>query len=218
MTIIAPSATEPQLERELFALVRRERRARDSGDWTTMANLYWPDSVVRVTWFEGTAEGFIDGSRATRAAGRPGGIHPINPAWSEVRGDRALVESQGQIVIRPRLDGVQVDVTSWCRFFSRLERRAGEWRLRSFDSIYGKDRLDPVVPGQSLDIDVDELTTGRASYQFLTYLNNRSGRPVPQDLPGDDRPDLLEAFYADAREWLELGDDAVEGRWRPASS
>ncbi|HEY0119398.1 MAG TPA: nuclear transport factor 2 family protein [Cellulomonas sp.] len=205
---------EPELERTLFAVVRRERRARDAADWDGMADLYWPGSIVRVTWFEGTAEGFIDGSREKREAS-PGGFHVIVPAWCEVNGDRALVESQGQIVLRPRLDGVRCDVTSWCRFFSRIERRAGQWRLRSFDSIYGKDRLDPVIPGQRVTIDEEELAAGRVSYQFLTYINSRSGRPVPQDLPGDDRPDLLAAFYADAREWLELGDEAREGRWRP---
>ena len=205
------------VERELFSIVRRERRARDTGDWDTLAGMYWPDSVVRVTWFEGSSEGFVASSRQSREQGRAGGIHPISPDWCAVNGDRALVESQGQIVIRPRLDGIPCDVTNWCRFFSRLERRGGEWRLRSFDSIYGKDRIDPVIPGTALHIDEEELAAGRVSYQFLTYLNNRSGRAVPQDLPGDDRPDLVEAFHADAREWLERGDDATEGRWRATS-
>lgn len=202
------------LATDLFRLVQRERRARDVGDWETLAGLHWPGSVVRVTWFEGTIEEFIADARSTEQAGRAGGIHTINPAWCQVNGDRALVESQGQIVIRPRLDGVTCDLTNWCRFFSRLERRAGQWRLCSFDSIYGKDRIDPVIPGQPVVIDPDELAKGRPSYQFLTYLNHRSGRPVPQDLPGDDRPDLVAAFHADALEWLSVGDAAREGRWR----
>jgi hypothetical protein len=204
-----------ELEHELFALVRRERRARDIGDCETLEAVYWPDAAVRVTWFEGTAVEFIDEARRSSESGRAGGIHVMSPVWAEVNGDRALVESQGQIVIRPRLDGVLCDVTNWCRFLSRVERRAGEWRLRSFDSVYGKDRIDPVIPGRALAIDEAELATCRPAYQFLTYINRRSGRDVPQDLPGDDRPDLLGAFYADAREWLDLGDLAPEGRWRP---
>jgi hypothetical protein len=168
-----------------------------------------------VTWFEGSPAGYIEGSKKTRAPGRVPGMHPINPAWCQAIGDRALVESQGQIVIRRLVDGVEVDVTVWCRFLARLERRSGEWRLKSFDSVYGKDRLDPVIPGQAVAIDEAELAAGRASYKFLTYLNNRSGTPVPQDLPGDDRPDLLAAFYADAEDWLQWGTQAEEGRWRP---
>ena len=92
MTTTIPTTADPQLERELFALVRRERRARDTGDWDGLAGLYWPGSVVRVTWFEGPAEGYIERSRATRVPGRVPGMHPINPAWSAVQGDRALVE------------------------------------------------------------------------------------------------------------------------------
>ena len=213
---VTTTTIDPQTERELFALVRRERRARDTGDWDALARTYWPESVVRVTWFEGSPAGYIEGSKKTRVPGRVPGMHAINPSWCEVRGDRALVESQGQILIRRLLDDVELDVTNWCRFLSRAERRAGEWRLRSFDSVYGKDRIDPVVPGRRVEIDAALLAAGRPSYQFLTYLNNRSGDPVPQDLPGDDRPDLLETFYADAEEWLELGDEALEGRWRPA--
>lgn len=217
MTTTIPTTADPQLERELFALVRRERRARDTGDWDGLAGLYWPGSVVRVTWFEGSPEGYIEGSKKTRVPGRVPGMHAINPSWCAVHDDRALVESQGQILIRRRLDDVEIDVTNWCRFLSRAERRGGEWRLRSFDSVYGKDRIDPVIPGQGVRVDEAELAAGRPSYQFLTYLNNRSGDRVPQDLPGDDRPDLLDAFYADALEWLELGDEAPEGRWRPVS-
>lgn len=218
MTNNLAAPTDPQVERELFALVRHERRVRDLGDWKTLDGLYWPDSVVRVTWFEGSIAEFITDAQSTQQAGRSGGIHVIDPAWCAVDGDRALVESQGQIVIRPRMDGVLCDVTNWCRFFSRLERRNGTWRFRSFDSIYGKDRLDPVIPGQPIPIDVDELATCRPSYQFLTYLNRRTGREVPQDLPGDDRLDILEAFYTDAREWLALGDRASEGHWRQTTA
>ena len=61
-------------------------------------------------------------------------MHTMTPVSAKVHGDRALVESRGQILIRPRVNDVEVDVTSWCRFFSRAERRDGEWRLLTFDS------------------------------------------------------------------------------------
>ncbi|MDR1807928.1 MAG: nuclear transport factor 2 family protein [Propionibacteriaceae bacterium] len=212
-----PTTADAELERDLFALVRRERRARDTGDWDLLAGLYWPDGVVRVTWFEGSPADYIEGSKQSHVPGRVPGRHLINPSWCAAVGDRALVESQGEIQFRRPFGSAEVDVTNWCRFLSRLERRQGEWRLLTFDSVYGKDRMEPVVPGSAVAVDRAELAAGRASYQFLTYLNNRSGAPVPQDLPGDDRPDLLEAFYADALEWLELGTAAREGRWRPTA-
>jgi len=208
--------TSPSIEeeRELFSLVKRERRARDTCDWDLMASLYWPGAIVHVTWFEGTVEEFIATSAGESGVHGVRGRHTINPAWCEVTDDRALVESQGAIEIRPMVDGLACDLTAWCRFLSRAERRDDRWRLISFDAIYGKDHLEAVFPSDVPKFDRVLFEAGRPSYQFLTYINSRSGRAVPQDLPGDDRPDLLAAFYADAREWLAVGDAAVEGRWR----
>lgn len=193
--------TMVDVENELFSLVKRERMARDTASWDELRSLYWPDSVVRVTWFEGTIDEFV--AMSTERGKRGGsGAHTINPVRLQVDGDRATVESQGQILIRPRIDGVECDVTSWCRFFSRLERRSGEWRLVTFDSIYVKDRIDPVDPGIAIALDAGILGAARSSYRHLMYLNLQSGYTVPDDLPGVDRPDLLDAFYASAKAWL----------------
>ena len=188
-------------EHVLSDLVVQERFARDTGDWDALERSYWPEAVVRVTWFAGSPTDFVEMSRQRRAKGG-GGMHAISPVRVLVDGDRATVESRGQILIRPRVHGVECDVTSWCRFFSRAERRGDEWRLTSFDSIYGKDRFDPVVPGAELPLDLAVLDAARRSYRFLTYQNVQGGYAVPDDLPGDDRPDLVEAFYAEADAWL----------------
>lgn len=192
---------DPVTERELFALVKRERLARDTGDFETLQDLYWPDSIVRVTWFEGSITELVEVSRE-RQRSRGSGFHVVNPIWCEVAADRALVESLGEIHIRPHIDGVECDVLSWGRFFSRLERRAGLWRMRSFDSIYKKDRIDPVSPGAVLRLDQERLAAARPSYRHLTYLNREAAYTVPDNLPGDDQPALVHAFYREARAWL----------------
>ncbi|MGC3992858.1 MAG: nuclear transport factor 2 family protein [Propionicimonas sp.] len=199
----AAGGPELALETELFSIVRRERLARDLGDWDGMERLYWPGAVVRVTWFAGTSDEFIAMSRERAKGGS--GMHTISPTRASVLGARAWVESPGQILIRPRLEGVECDLTAWCRFLCRLERRAGEWRLTSFDSIYVKDRVDPVVPSAVVDLDAELLGGARASYRHLTYLNRKSGYTVPDDLPGVDRPDLVRAVYAEADAWLAEG-------------
>lgn len=197
-----PSSPPSTTETQLFSLVMRERMARDTNEWETLESLYWPDAVVRVTWFTGSPRDFVEQSRATVRPGAVRGMHRIVPARAEIAAARALVESQGAIILRPKVDGVECDLVNLCRFFSRAERRDGEWRLASFDSIYGKDRIDPVVPGEVPAVDQDALAAGRVSYRWLTYTNHQRGFPVPQDLPGDDRPDLLDQFYAEARAWL----------------
>lgn len=196
-----PALPDASVERELFALVKQERLARDTGDFDTLAASYWPEAIVRVTWFTGPIAEFVEVSRERRRT-RGGGFHVINPVRCRIDGDRALVESSGEIHIRPRIEGVECDVVSWGRFFSRAERRDGRWRLMSFDSIYVKDRIDPVLPDAGLHLDIDKLAAARPSYRHLTYLNRDAAYSVPDDLPGDDRPDLLDGFYADAETWL----------------
>jgi hypothetical protein len=196
---------DPVAERELNALVTRERLARDTGDWDLLTDLYWPDSTIRVTWFTGTIAQFVAVSRDQHQRGRGRGMHVIDPFRCLVSGDRAMVESRGQILIRPRLDGIECDVTSWGRFVSTAERRGGVWRLVTFDTFYGKDRIDPVIPGVNPRLDQRALDEARSSYRFLTCLNRLAGYEVPDDLPGDDRPDLVEAFFAALEAWVRAG-------------
>ena len=49
------------------------------------------------------------------------------------------------------------------------------------------------------------IATLRPSYKFLAYTQLRRGYKVDPELLGDDRPDLLAAFYARERRWLESG-------------
>jgi hypothetical protein len=190
------------VERELFNLVRRERLTRNTGDFTTLRSLYWDDSAIRVTWFEGTIEEFVDISRDQQQRGRGRGLHVINPIRCNVVKNRAVLEIQGEIHIRPHNGDIICDVVSSCRFFSRLERREGQWRLQTFDSIYCKDGIDTVDTAATLKLDPALLETGSPSYRHLSYLNRQAGYTVSAYLPGEDRPDLVASFYQDADYWL----------------
>jgi hypothetical protein len=194
-----------ETEQELFRLVRRERLARDTGRWEELAGCYVADSTVRVTWFTGTAVDFAAASRAQYESGKGQGIHIISPVWAKVKGDRALVESLGTILTRAEFDGVLVDVTTWTRFFSRARRERDGWLLVTFDGIYMKDRIDPVDPAGTLVLEPERLAAGRASYRHQAYMADFHGYPRNNELPGDDRRDLVAAFYDDAERWLAGG-------------
>jgi hypothetical protein len=194
-----------ETEQELFRLVRRERLARDTGRWEELAGSYVADSTVRVTWFTGTAVDFAAASQAQYESGKGQGIHIISPVWAKVKGDRALVESLGTILTRVEFDGVLVDVTTWTRFFSRARRERDRWLLVTFDGIYMKDRIDPVDPAGTLVLEPERLAAGRASYRHQAYMADFHGYPRNNELPGDDRRDLVAAFYEDAERWLAGG-------------
>ena len=190
-------------ERAIFELVRLERFARDQGDWRRLVDSYWQDATITVTWFKGGPADFAEESRKLYERGGRG-KHTIDPIWARVNGGRGLVESVGQILIRMPIAGIECDITSWCRFYSRVRLGPRGWRLQTFDGIYVKDRLDPVLLNQSkLELDWALLARLRPSYRFLSYLaHTQPGHTTDQRLPGDDRPDLVRTFYSDAEDWL----------------
>lgn len=70
-------------------------------------------------------------------------------------------------------------------------------------AIYEKDVVRPVFPADILKITAADTKPYRRSYQFLAYGGNGT---LPDDIPGDDRPGLVEALYAAAHQWLRQGE------------
>jgi hypothetical protein len=189
---------------EIFDLVRSERLARDQGEFDRLAELYTPDSCVRVSWFTGTGRAFADASRAVLARGLVS-KHLIIPMKIEISGDRALVESYGQVQSRDTVGGVLTDLVAHCRFYSRVCRTGQGWRLASFDCIYQRDELKALNPAQALPIDWARLAVLRPSYCFLIAIAEMRGYRIDHELPGDDRPDLVAALYRAGTTWLSAG-------------
>jgi SnoaL-like domain len=173
-------------------LVRLERFHRDRRRWDELAEDYIEDSRVKTTWFEGTGREFAAASREMAQRGHES-IHLIAPSEIRVNGDRALCESNAQIVNRSVLHDVEVDMVQYCRFFSRVVRTPDGWRLAT---------IAPVNPGDTVPIDWDALRDLRPSYRIWAYAISLKGYEIGQDELGDDRPDLLEPFYAAAERWL----------------
>ncbi len=189
---------------EIFDLVRTERLARDLLDWPELLASYVPGSPVRTTWFDGTIEGFVEGSRQKMASGSTA-KHWIMPTKLRLNGVRGTIESPATIFARQQLDGVEFDLFQYCRFFSRLLKTEAGWRLASFEGIYQRDRMDVLNPADRPPVDWELVATLRPSYKFLAYNQIRQGYQVNPELIGDDRPDLLQAFYEQEDNWLETG-------------
>jgi SnoaL-like domain len=191
-------------EAAVTRVVRLERFMRDQGDWEGLAACYVADSTVRTTWFDGTGPEFAEASRVMAANGRHS-KHMIWPASVRVNGDRALSESPAAILNRSEIEGIEVDMVQWCRFFSRLVRTDGGWRFASFEGIYQKDEIRSVWPGEQLPQRwQEEIRPFRASYRIWAWAMQRRGYGVNHELLGDDRTDLLEAFYAEEDRWLAI--------------
>jgi hypothetical protein len=191
-----PARLERLLDRtEIFDLVRYERLCRDQRDFSGMIACYVPKAPVRTTWFDGTIEDFAEASRKKMTAGSQA-KHWIMPARLDIDHTRALVESPAVIFDRLTFDGIEFDTFQYCRFVSRVIKTAQGWKLGSFEGIYQRDQMQTVDPRDPLPVDWDVVKSLRPSYKFIGYALN-------PELLGDDRPDLVQAFYASERKWLE---------------
>jgi hypothetical protein len=184
-------------------LVLAERECRDLGRWARMRACFHPDSVVRISWFDGSGPAFVERSidmarRGVRAT------HRLGPVAVRLNGDRAVASLGATIDIPGVLDGVEVCLSSHARFLYRAERRDGTWRLASFEAFYLRDELQPQRPGQALDVAPAAVAGFRPSYRMLSLLLTRQGYAVDPDLPGLDRPETVDAMCREVYGWAGL--------------
>ncbi|MDX6741195.1 nuclear transport factor 2 family protein [Actinocorallia sp. A-T 12471] len=182
-------------------VVLAERQGRDRGWWDQMAAQYWPDSHVRLSWYDGDGPGFVAGSKAMAARGDVA-LHHVFAPVVHVRGDRAHVEAAVSLRFAVEIDGVAGDLVSHTRLNYRLTRRDGVWKILALNAVYEYATLTPAVPGQTIVVPAEELAKYRPSYAVLAWNIAREGRKPGDDELGDDRPEELAAFYAETRAWL----------------
>ncbi|MGH7090107.1 MAG: nuclear transport factor 2 family protein, partial [Stellaceae bacterium] len=117
------------------AAVARVRRdwafARDHGEWEAMRACFHPEATVSVSWYKGPAATFFERTIALAAARGPEerSKHFIGNQRSWLKRDRALLETDALVLGRDFIDGHLFDLTIYLRFFDRIERRQGAWRI-----------------------------------------------------------------------------------------
>ena len=173
---------------------------RDAGDWERFANVWHSNGWMTATWFQGPASEFIRVSKEGFEKG-VNILHALN-GWScDIRGTRAISQAKMNIFQRATLEGVDVDVTCWGRFYDFFEQRSGKWAIVRRQPIYEKDRLDVVAPSAALKLDESLLSTFPEGYKHLGYLQSKNGFKVKLGLPGLRGPEV-EKLYAEGKSWL----------------
>lgn len=181
-----------------------ERESRDLGRWERMRDCFWPDSLVRISWFNGTGSQFVDGSIDMARRGMLA-THRLDPPVVRLRGDRATASFMGVIDIPLALEGVDGTLSAYGRFLYRAERRMGAWRIAVFEGFYMRDEFVSAIPGQNPELRPEELNDFRSSYRLLSYVLSQQGFPVNRELPGADRPETVKALLDEMDSWLENG-------------
>ena len=174
---------------------------RDTGRWEELLALYTPDAIVHTTWFVGTAREFVERGKEAAKKGGSRGQHFVGAVSVEVNGDRAIAEARVVLLVRAPLQGVEVDVTCYCRFYDWFLRTERGWRIKMRGGIYEKDRLDPVTPGEVIKLDPAVLARFPPAYRHIAYVQSSGGAKITMDLPTPGSG-ALEKLYNDGAGWL----------------
>ena len=184
-------------------LILRERESRDLQRWDTMRQCFWPNSFIRVSWFQGNAEQFVNGSKDMAKRGVPA-KHRLGPILVTLSGERAVASLAAIIDLPVNLNGVEGTLSAHARFLYRAEKRGGQWRIVGFDAYYMRDELTPAVPGQIVPVDAKEVASFRPTYRMLSFYLKSQGFDVDSNLPGEDRPELIDALNREIFGWAGL--------------
>ena len=181
-------------------LILRERESRDLGDWDRMRDCFHPDSIVRISWFNGSGPDFVEGSIDMAKRGMLA-KHRLAPILVNLAGDRAVASLSAIIDIPTVIDGVDLTLSAYTLLIYRAERRDKVWRIYGFDGIYRRDEMTPAILGQTAAIDPGEMKNFRPSYRNLAYCLHLSGYAVDPDLPGEDQPETVARLMQEVRSW-----------------
>jgi hypothetical protein len=200
-----PSDQEQQDRAAVNEVIVRERSARDAGLWSEMASFYHLDSSIDISWFNGTGAQFTAATERM-ADGPLYTFHQMGASTVKILKDRALVDSNCTVHAFTAIEGVEVDLVSYCRLLWRAQRSGSQWLIAGLRSIYIRDVLVPVNPQQVPILDLKMLAGFRPSYRFIAYLAGRAGNKVRDDLPGVDMPGSVVALRTCEQMWLTLKD------------
>ena len=174
--------------------------SRDAGRWDKLRSFYTADAIMYTTWFVGPAAEFVERSKEAAKKGARG-QHFIGAASIDIKGNKAIAETRIILLLRAMLEGVEVDVTCYARFYDRFIKQGNEWRIQKRMGVYEKDRMDVLDPGVTLKLDQDKLGKHPEGYRHLAYLQSYGGASITPDLPTPNSA-ALARMYAEGTAWL----------------
>src|SRR6266481_8734296 len=106
---------------------------RDLAEWDKLRELFHPDGTIEISWFEGLARDFVDGSmRMGKSDLRT--KHFISAPVVTFNGNKAIVETKA-VVIGENVR-LHLGVSAHARFYDQVEKRNGVWKIVKRQSIY----------------------------------------------------------------------------------
>jgi SnoaL-like domain len=146
---------------------------RDLAEWDQLRELFHPDGTIEISWFEGLASDFVDGSmRMGESDLRT--KHFIGAPVVALNGHKATVETNAVVVG----ENVRLDLgcCTHARFYDQVEKRNGAWKIAKRQGIYDFSYFN--FPDGMVEIDRTLVKKYPREYASLGYLLEKSGFPV----------------------------------------
>ncbi|MFO6296624.1 nuclear transport factor 2 family protein [Rahnella selenatireducens] len=171
---------------------------RDLGNWDGLRNLFHPDGTIEITWFEGLASDFVDGSMRMGASDLRTKHLIAQPVVTfNASGNKAILETNAMIM------GENVILNLGCechnRFYDLAEKRDGVWKLFHRQSVYDMGTF--TFPLGQVEIDQSIVTKYPREYAALAYLLEKSGFPLSR-IFATRGSELEQKMKASAKAWL----------------
>jgi hypothetical protein len=185
---------------EVRELIEKWVIYRDSADWENFRTVWTDGGRMMATWFQGSAEEFINVS----IEGFKKGIyilHFLGGSIVTIAGDRAVAQTKMTISQRGDVHGIKCDIVCTGRFYDLIERNNGKWGITLRQPIYERDRMTPLNSSQPITLDTEILSKYPVGYQHLGYFQQGLGYNVKRDMPGLTGPEV-KALYAQGADWL----------------
>jgi hypothetical protein len=180
-TAASPADVDSLVARQAIAANVASFSYRDQGRWEELRKLFTADGTIAVSWYDGPIDGFIEQTKKMAEGGKTLTKHQLSSPRIAVCGARAISETDVTIMLRSEAGPLEVDITSFARFFDTFERSGdGSWRMRSRIGIYEKDRIDSVGPSVLFALTYAFLPLSRypRELKHLAYGIERSGLPL----------------------------------------
>ena len=174
---------------------------RDRGNWDQLRNTFWPEGTISFSWFDGPFEKYVDSSKELAEKGGQA-KHMVDQPFVKINGNRAVSEANVTLLLRV-VGPLEIDLTTYARFYDLLEKREGQWRILKRTAIYEKDRIDSLRP--SLLLWIASFFTNLKKYpkacRFTAFILEKAGYEMADNIV-EDQSDELQRLYKEGDAWL----------------
>jgi hypothetical protein len=169
---------------------------RDLAEWDKLRALFHPDGTIEISWFEGLASDFVEGSRRMGQSDVRT-KHFISAPLVTFKGNKAIAETNAVVIAENvRLD---LGVSAHARFYDQVEKRGGVWKIAKRQGIYDFAYFN--FPQGVVEIDRELLKKYPREYAALGYALEKSGFPVKRVF-ATKGSDLEKTMKANGQAWL----------------